>query len=103
MIEYNIPIGYLKEVHMLSMDYDIIVFKEDKVYVSYCPELDISSCGNTVEEAKMMIKAAVKLFLEEAEKLGTLEDILEEAKYKKDVNGRWCPPKLVATELVTIY
>mgnify|MGYP001578549354 CR=1 FL=1 len=87
---------------MISIDYDIIVFKEDNNCVAYCPELDISSCGNTIEQAKQMLKTAVRLFLEEAEKMGTLEEILEESKYKKDVSGRWLPPKLVATESVSI-
>lgn len=49
-----------------------------------------------------MLKTAVKLFIEEAEKLETIESILLEARYKKDVNGRWILPKLVATELVTV-
>ena len=87
---------------MISINYDVIVFKEDETCVAYCPELDISSCGNTVEHAKEMLKTAVRLFLEEAEKMGTLEDILEESKYKKDSSGRWLPPKLVATELVSL-
>lgn len=86
---------------MIPIDYDIIVFKEKKAYVAYCPELDISSCGNTIEHAKKMLKIAVKLFIEEAEKMGTLEDILEEAGYEKDISGRWLPPKLVATELIS--
>ncbi len=87
---------------MIPIDYDVIVFKEDETCVAYCPELDISSCGNTVEHAKKMLKTAVRLFLEEAEKMGTLEDILEESNYKKDASGRWIPPKLIATELVSI-
>jgi predicted RNase H-like HicB family nuclease len=87
---------------MILIDYDIIVFKEEETFVAYCPELDISSCGNTVEQAKEMIKTAVKLFLEEAERMGTLEDILEESKYKKDASGRWLPPRLIATELVSV-
>jgi len=87
---------------MIPIDYDIIVFKEDEDYVAYCPELDVSSCGNTVDHAKEMLKTAVRLFLEEAEKMGTLDDILEESRYKKDASGRWLPPKLIATELVSI-
>lgn len=86
---------------MIPIEYDMIIFKEDETYVAYCPELDISSCGNTTEHAKNMLKTAVKLFLEEAEKMGTLEDILEESRYKKDASGRWLPPKLVATELIS--
>ncbi len=58
-----------------------------KSLVAYCPALDISSCGNTVEQAKTMLKTAVRLFIEEADKMGTLEDILEEANYKKGNSG----------------
>lgn len=87
---------------MIPIDYDVIVFKEEETYVAYCPELDISSCGNTVEHAKEMLKTAVRLFLEEAKKMGTLEDILEESRYKRDASGRWLPPRLIATELVSI-
>ncbi len=86
----------------LPIEYDVIVFKEDETYVTYCFELDISSCGYTVEHAKQMLNTAVKLFLEEAEKMGTLEIILEEARYKKETNNRWIPPKLIATELVSV-
>lgn len=87
---------------MIPIEFDIIIFKEDETYVAYCPELDISSCGNSVEHAKEMLKTAVRLFLEEAEKMGTLEDVLEESKYKKDASGRWLPPRLIATESVSI-
>ncbi len=87
---------------MIRIEFDMIVFKEDESYVAYCPELDISSCGNTVEHAKKMLKIAIRLFLEETEKMGTLEDILEETNYKKDTSGKWLPPKLVATELVSL-
>lgn len=87
---------------MIPIDYDVIVFKEDETYVAYCPELDVSSCGDTIGRAKEMLKTAVRLFIEESEKMGTLEDILEESRYKKDASGRWLPPKLVATESVSI-
>lgn len=63
---------------MTPIDYDVIVFKEDDAFVAYCPELDVSSCGNGVEHAKEMLKTAVRLFLEEAEKPGTIRDMLEE-------------------------
>lgn len=87
---------------MVPIEYDIIVIQEGETFVSYCPELDISSCGNNIEHAKEMLKKATKLFLEEASKMGTLEDILEESGYKKDHSGKWLPPKLVATEFVSI-
>jgi len=87
---------------VIQIDFDIIVFEENKTFVAYCPELDISSCGSSIEHAKAMLKTAVRLFLEEADKMGTLESILEEANYVKNKSGKWLPPKLVATELASI-
>jgi predicted RNase H-like HicB family nuclease len=87
---------------MIPIDFDAIVFKEDETYIAYCPELDISSCGDSVEKAKEMLKTAVRLFIEEAEKMGTLEDIMDESRYIRDSKGRWQPPKLVATELISV-
>ena len=60
---------------MLPIEFDGIIFKEGRTYVSYCPELDVSSCGNTIDEARKNLKIAVGLFLEEAEKMGTLDAI----------------------------
>ena len=41
-----------------------IIHKEDDIYVSLCPELDIASQGLNVDEAKDNLKEAVKLFFE---------------------------------------
>ena len=87
---------------MIPIDFDIIVFKEKDVYISYCPELDVSSCGDSIFHAKEMLKEAVRLFIKEAEKMGNLETILEESNYQKNSDGRWIPPKLVDTELASI-
>ncbi len=60
----------------------IRILKEGGTYVAHTPELDVSSCGGTKERALKNLKEAVRLFLEEAEKLGTLEGILEEARMR---------------------
>lgn len=54
-----------------------------KRYVSYAPELDISSCGETVAKAKKNLLEAVEGFLETAEGMGSLVEILEEADLQK--------------------
>ena len=41
-----------------------ILEKEGDMYVALCPELDVSSQGNTLEEAKANLIEAVELFLE---------------------------------------
>lgn len=43
-----------------------IIEKEGDGYVSLCPELDIASQGDTVEEARSNLVEAVELFLETA-------------------------------------
>jgi len=57
------------------------IFKENGMFVAYCPELDISSCGRDLVEAKKNLLEASRLFMEESLKMGTLKDILEEAGY----------------------
>ena len=58
------------------------VFKEGELYVAYTPELDISSCGVSIEEAKAHLNEALTAFLEEAERMNTLHSILEEAGFQ---------------------
>jgi predicted RNase H-like HicB family nuclease len=57
------------------------LWKEGNMYVSYCPELDVASCGETVNQAKKNLREAILINLEEAQKLGTLNDLLQEAGF----------------------
>lgn len=68
---------------MKSMNVDGLIWQERNVFVSYCPELDVSSCGDTVEAARVNLREAVRLFLEEAEKMNTLDSILKEVGLEK--------------------
>jgi predicted RNase H-like HicB family nuclease len=60
----------------MELEFDGIIFKEGQTFVAYSPKLEVSSSGDAVDKARENLKTAVRLFLEEAEKLGTLEDIL---------------------------
>ncbi len=60
-----------------KVSFSLQVWKEDGVYVAYAPELDASSCGDSVPEARRRLREAVALFLEEAAHQGTLEKILQ--------------------------
>jgi predicted RNase H-like HicB family nuclease len=57
------------------------LWKEGNMYVSYCPELDIASCGETVDQAKKNLKEVILINLEEAQKLGSLDNLLQEAGF----------------------
>ena len=57
------------------------LWKEGNMYVSYCPELDIASCGETVYQAKSNFKEVILINLEEAQKMGTLDQLLKESGF----------------------
>ncbi|MGJ5628704.1 type II toxin-antitoxin system HicB family antitoxin [Nostoc edaphicum] len=44
-----------------------IIEREEKGYVSLCPELDIASQGDTIEEARSNLVEALELFFETAD------------------------------------
>ncbi len=60
------------------------LWKEGNMYVSYCPELDIASCGESVEKAKKNLKEVISINFEEAQKIGTFEQLLEEAGFTEN-------------------
>jgi len=60
----------------------IRILKEGGTYVAHTPELDVSSCGGSKEKAVKNLKEVVRLFLEGAEKLGTLGRIIREASMR---------------------
>ena len=54
------------------------IWKEGNMYVSYCPELDIASCGEDVQQAKKNLTEAILINIEETKKLGTFERFIED-------------------------
>ena len=42
-----------------------IITKEEKLFVANCPELDITSQGETIELALSNLKEAIELYLED--------------------------------------
>jgi predicted RNase H-like HicB family nuclease len=43
---------------------DYIVWQEDSQFVSQCLNVDVASCGDTVDEAIANLKEAMELYLE---------------------------------------
>ena len=43
-----------------------VIEREGDGYISLCPELDVASQGNTIEEARANLVEALQLFLETA-------------------------------------
>jgi hypothetical protein len=66
---------------VMKIQFTTQVFREGRTYVGYTPELDVSSCATTEAKAQKNLLEAVRLFLEEAEKMGSLDQILKEAGF----------------------
>jgi hypothetical protein len=84
----------------MEIQFTTQIFKEGRAFVAHTRELDVSSCGGTRQKALQNLEA-VRLFLEEAEQMGTLERILEEAGYLKRKN-ELRRPKFIATQRVSL-
>jgi predicted RNase H-like HicB family nuclease len=52
--------------------------REDDLYVANCPALDISSYGDTVDDAFAHLKNAIALYLDTIEQDGEIERVLRE-------------------------
>ena len=51
---------------MQNRMFTAIIEREDDAYVALCPELDIASQGDSVEEARVNLAEALELFFESA-------------------------------------
>lgn len=85
----------------MNIELRIDYFEEDGVIVALCPELQVSSFGDTLEEAEKSIQEALELFFEGCEELGTLHEVLEESGYRK-IGDQWLFRKPVKTMRTTL-
>lgn len=72
-------------------------YREGNKFIAYSPALDLSTCGDSQEQAKKRFEEILHIFLEEVEKMGTLEDVLLECGWKKIGHPQkcWQPPVFV--------
>ncbi|MFO7886003.1 MAG: hypothetical protein R6U68_14400 [Desulfobacteraceae bacterium] len=82
---------------MQNINIKVEVFREDDLYVALCPLLNVSSYGESVEEAKKSLIEAVEAFVEECLDMDTLEDVLEESGFIK-INEIWQPRQAIKEE-----
>ncbi len=72
-----------------------IILKENQIYSSLCPELDVASMGVTPEEAKAMLMEAATLHIE-----GAIEDGLP---YMRPVPSSEDPRQTDSETIVEIF
>lgn len=59
----------------------IQIFKEDKWWIGWCPALDVSSSGDTPEDARAHLGEALSLFIESCIERGVLEEVLRDCGF----------------------
>ncbi|MDR3170706.1 MAG: hypothetical protein LBU17_03660 [Treponema sp.] len=90
------------EPRFINTKLTALFFREDEdTIIASCPTLDIATCGSTLEEARKNFTEMVELFLEEAHRMGTLEQVLAECGWKK-VKDQYIQPTLIATGMEDI-
>jgi predicted RNase H-like HicB family nuclease len=70
---------------MKSLKY--VVYKEDKYYVSQCLNVDVSSFGNTIQEAIDNLNEALALYFEDSGSLIEVPIINETLLGELTING----------------
>ncbi len=85
----------------IQVSFTTHIFKEGDAYVAHVPELDVSSCGASPDEARRNIQDAVRGFLETCEEKGDLNEILEETGYHFEA-GVWRAPEFVSLDHETL-
>ena len=86
---------------MSIISLEIKVFKDGDAYVALCPELNVSSFGDDIENAKVSLREALEAFLEECEAMGTLQEVLEDAGFVKEKES-WILEEPVIKEKIAL-
>ena len=73
------------------------VLKEGDSFIAYTPALDLSTAGDTFEEAQKNFVEAVNLFFEELLKMGTINEVLTGLGWQKQ-NNTFLPPVVIANQ-----
>ena len=82
-----------------SIKFRAEVFEESDLYVALSPDLDVSSFGSSLDEARESLREAVEAFLEGCPSLGTLAEVLEEAGFRRE-GDRWVARERVSEEML---
>jgi predicted RNase H-like HicB family nuclease len=76
-------------------------FREEDLYVGLAPELNVSSFGETLDEARRSLQEALEAFAETCQMMGTFDEAMEESGFTKRGDS-WLPRQPVAAELLII-
>ncbi len=79
----------------------ITFLREGDQFIAYTPGLDLSTSGDTFEQAKKRFGEAVQIFFEECFATGTLDSVLGDLGWEKN-KGNWNPPVVVGQDIQSV-
>ncbi len=77
----------------------VVVTKEDKHFSSWCPDLDIASCGDSAQAAVENLGDALELYLNTLEGEGELKQVFQERGIKLIPSDEAIIPSAFITQL----
>lgn len=85
----------MKKTHHIAVNLPVQFIKDGNVFVAQCPALDISTQGDTFEEAQKMFDELVHTYIDELIEMGTLEEVLLSCGWTKTPSKKeWIPPSI---------
>ncbi|MBY0347529.1 MAG: hypothetical protein K2W79_04650 [Hydrotalea flava] len=61
---------------VIELQLNVLVLQQGDYYVAYCPSLNLSSYGDTIDDAKVGFDEVMEAYLEECKENDTLHDDL---------------------------
>ncbi len=81
----------------MVLNYTVQVWEVDGQFIAHAMPLDVASSGSSPEVARQAVDEAVRVFLAAAAEHGTLEEVLEDAGYRR-IQFDWCCPTWLGFE-----
>jgi predicted RNase H-like HicB family nuclease len=78
----------MDEVLVKSMKLNLVAFKDDEAYYSYCPALELIGYGDNEEEAKKSFEIVLEEYINYTTENNTLIKDLEKHGWKITGNGK---------------
>lgn len=97
------PQSYIeKDRRIIKVSVGVYLIKEDDSYTAYCPELNLSSYGASIDDAKKGFEDAIAIFIEETTRRGTLEKILLQQGWmlRSKPKPIYEPPRFTDTSII---
>jgi hypothetical protein len=83
-----------KQLDTVQTKIPVIIFEEGNKVVAYSPAIDLSTCGDSEEQARKRFVEAASVFFDEINTMGTTDEVLAECGWHKvSRQHSWQPPK----------